>query len=395
MDTKNLDIQYVFKTANDLIEAADHISNQAPKELKSSVYYYFTARYLVAVYEAIHGEIPIQVWNEYRNALDHYFRSITSRNEQSRIKQIDRMERHLQRAVLDIGKLLCHKSSDRLTHALNSENISILNKLDDGNFLKDILQKQNTAQKLFIESKISDVHLGHDVDIDKHLIEKYLHSAFAFLNITSDFNHRRADIAALKNSDQSDSIRELRHPIITNIAGTLIKTQSGEIYIDGYANGTHTVADKNTPIISSEHALRRIANTARFHTDQLRSGIQQAREESKKFFYLTCISAGIGLAVILLGVVLMYVGTVTPGAVTTAVGALSQIITFLLLKKDQELRKTVEINNNHLLWNQRLVTMIDVAETIGDESAKNSIKTEIVTTVIKSLCPLGNQDRKP
>ena len=56
-----------------LAEASVSLVTQ--NNLKSSVYYYTIARYLVALFEAHSYSLPIQVWNEYRNSLDHLIRS--------------------------------------------------------------------------------------------------------------------------------------------------------------------------------------------------------------------------------------------------------------------------------------------------------------------------------
>ncbi|MBE0491312.1 MAG: hypothetical protein IBX44_03560 [Sulfurospirillum sp.] len=90
----------IFKTKDELLQKAGEQSNKVEEKYKQSIFLYFIARYFVSVHEAKFGTIPIQVWNEYRNALDHFFRNLTNNDP----AHIGKMEGHIQRAVLDILK---------------------------------------------------------------------------------------------------------------------------------------------------------------------------------------------------------------------------------------------------------------------------------------------------
>jgi hypothetical protein len=105
-----------IKTSEDLLKFADEYSIKASEGFASSLKLYFIARYFVAIVECRFYQVPIQVWNEYRNALDHFFRDMTDPSHNHKRK----MESHLLRASLDVIKLFCHYSIDRLT-ALKKE----------------------------------------------------------------------------------------------------------------------------------------------------------------------------------------------------------------------------------------------------------------------------------
>lgn len=104
---------YIFKTPAELLQAAELTSAGAEKSYCHAAYLYFIARFMVAVYEARMGRLPIQVWNEYRNALDHFMRFVTNPVDEN-TAQLSRMEGHIQRAVLDICKFFCHAMEERM-----------------------------------------------------------------------------------------------------------------------------------------------------------------------------------------------------------------------------------------------------------------------------------------
>jgi len=188
MPKKSLEIFSFFETVDELDRAADQVSNKAPIEYRHSTYLYFIARYFVAVYEASFGEIPIQVWNEYRNALDHFFRYLTLKDN----GQIKKMEGHIQRAVLDITKLFCHRSSESLDKILDKENY--LRTLDDGLFYVDILKKKAEAKDLYIYAKINNDKLGEHSETDKEVIRRYLEPCFKYIYIEKIINNRRTNL---------------------------------------------------------------------------------------------------------------------------------------------------------------------------------------------------------
>jgi hypothetical protein len=79
----------------------------------------------------------------------------------------------------------------------------------------------------------------------------------------------------------------------------------------------------------------------------------------------------------------MLANLVTVGIVTTAASIIPQAGALLLFNKDKDLRRTIETYHGHILESQRVLTMIDLAETIGEATAKDSIKQQIILSVLK------------
>lgn len=150
--------------------------------------------------------------------------------------------------------------------------------------------------------------------------------------------------------------------------------------------------DHPKEVLSSEQALGRISDAVRLNLGQLQLNMEQARRESSQFFRTTMIFSGFAFAIILSGIGLMLGNLVTVGIVTTAASIIPQAGALLLFNKDKELRKTIETYHGHILESQRILTMIDLSETIHEAEAKDSVKEQIVFAVLKvSPAPLAER----
>jgi len=186
-----------------LEEKAKQVANTAePSEYEQSVYLYFIARYFVSIYEAKFSEIPLQVWNEYRNALDHYFRHITSGGKGS---HIEKLECHIQRAVLDVAKLFCHDSQSHIEELINKEDPKCLRLIDNGQFNTHLQKLKTNAIRSFSEAKTGDSALGSDAAKDNEILSAYLEACYGFIALEELIESKRQAIDQL--SSQMDSIK--------------------------------------------------------------------------------------------------------------------------------------------------------------------------------------------
>jgi hypothetical protein len=147
--------------------------------------------------------------------------------------------------------------------------------------------------------------------------------------------------------------------------------------------------EQATPVIehlapsTSDMAYSRLATTVRQNLEQIEKNISHARRDSAKWFALTIASSGFGVVVILSGIVMMLFGFTTAGSITTAASLLPNAFALLLFRKDGELRRTLEGYHIHILASQNLLSMVDLAETLTERSAKDAVKIEIIKTSIK------------
>ena len=162
--THNLTIQAIENLSID----ADKFRENALKvsalandqELKEAVYLYFLTKQAASIYEAKIQYLPLQVYNEMRNALDHYFRAVISTDASSRASHIRKVEGHLQRAFLDITKLTCAESMEIInrTHArIGEPGLSLAN---NGEYIKNFTDLKVNAEETLITAKLNEYSLG-------------------------------------------------------------------------------------------------------------------------------------------------------------------------------------------------------------------------------------------
>jgi len=188
---------FSIMTKEELVCGAKELSQKAPEPFSDCVKLYFYARYLVSVFEARNFQLPIQVWNEYRNALDHFMRYMTtvqSIDEDLNSPQVKAMRGHLQRAVLDISKFICHCNADKIVEFLAGNDVQVLALVDNGNFLTEAKRLEKKAESDFIEAKVEDKILGDDRGHNEQVVEKYLSAVYSYEDACLFLENKQNDI---------------------------------------------------------------------------------------------------------------------------------------------------------------------------------------------------------
>lgn len=200
---------------DELLEDAFKAAESSPRVYQKSVEYYYFTRYFVSVFEAYHYELPIQIWNEYRNALDHFFRHLSNvgltpeeQDEQKgshKSNQLKAMEAHLIRAALDMLKIIAVKGDDWYQETLKSHPEEMLVLVDDGNFLSKTKNKYAEAIRLTVVAKTKDQHLGTSVQKNDKAIRAYLDAAFAYNELREMFDNNIENISKARINYKSIS----------------------------------------------------------------------------------------------------------------------------------------------------------------------------------------------
>lgn len=183
-----------FMNKDDLLDRAKEQAKKAPDEYRTSVELYYITRYFVSVFEARNHAIPIQVWNEYRNALDHFFRHITSNEYPEPSENLKRMEGHMKRAALDIIKLNCHKSDEWLNDEISKYNTSAQLFIDNGTFIESFQKQREDAKKIFLKAKAEDYNFGLDSSTNKRILALYIDAAIAYEELMEMIINRTSDL---------------------------------------------------------------------------------------------------------------------------------------------------------------------------------------------------------
>lgn len=156
-DTPNTDkLNYGDISVVQLLEKARLVAFQAQDPYKQIVEVYYIARYFMSWFESRETpEVPIQVWNEYRMAMDHFMRSLTSEEAENEA-QLRRMDAHLQRAALDVLKLLFTSMSDSCGQFFKGYSAKAVNTLESGEFRTKATRLSDCAQLQYHKAKLMD-----------------------------------------------------------------------------------------------------------------------------------------------------------------------------------------------------------------------------------------------
>jgi hypothetical protein len=166
------------------------------------------------------------------------------------------------------------------------------------------------------------------------------------------------------------------------VSGSVIVTGTSNIVVseNGEVVGHDVTVTRQieSRIISQDQAFERIGFAVRSNLAQLEQNIAQARKESGQFFKLTLVFASLGFLVVLAGVGLLLAGQVAAGIVSSISSIIPEITAVLFFRKDKELRAAIERYHQYILDSQRILTMIDIAETVKSEGERDSLKKEII-----------------
>lgn len=144
-------------------------------EFKDAAYLYFLTKQAMSLYEAQLNYLPLQVYNEMRNALDHYMRAIVrtpspdADHNGRRQKHITKMTEHLQRALLDVIKLTCGSMVEKIDRTHKQIGEGALSLAMDGEYIKLITQHQMNAELCLVEAKMLEHQLGNGAEKDVRL----------------------------------------------------------------------------------------------------------------------------------------------------------------------------------------------------------------------------------
>jgi hypothetical protein len=135
-------------------------------------------------------------------------------------------------------------------------------------------------------------------------------------------------------------------------------------------------------VLPSERAFERISDAVKLNLHQLQRNMDKARSESSRFSWVSMVFCAMASSIMLGGIGLMWAGLVKVGFITTAASIIPSLGAHLVFSEGKELRKTMETYHSHIMESQRVLTMIDLAETIGDVAVKDSVKEQIVRAVL-------------
>ena len=211
LDVGNAD--ELFKRARRQSDCVTDTAYQRTVEL------YYVARYLVSLFESRQQSLPLQVWNEYRNAFDHFARHLTASSDMTAEDEhhhLRKMEGHIQRAALDICKFLCIYYDDLYKREI-SANANVLSLVGDGQFLTAVNESATKARATLLHAKQEDSNLGETADVNRDIVELYCKAVFEYKEIETLYLNNNENISTARLNSKRMATTSTRTQILINV----------------------------------------------------------------------------------------------------------------------------------------------------------------------------------
>jgi hypothetical protein len=140
------------------------------------LYYNFSLRYFIAYYEARFDKIPLQVYNEYRMAFDHFMRFFIDKKEKN---DWNKALSHTRRGVLDILKLNCFWLQETVSQRHKSVPYKVFGFASE--YIKCYSDLQVSAESALWEAKRKEVEICDDKDKNIEVIKNFIEAFLAHL----------------------------------------------------------------------------------------------------------------------------------------------------------------------------------------------------------------------
>ena len=160
--------------------------------MTNATYVYYLTKQVLAVYESTINYLPLQVYNEFRNAIDHYFRSLTNFSYDkdlteeeawsNREAQLKKLNGHVVRAFLDMVKITNEIIAVEIKQKHKDFGLKALELVNNGKYIPKMEVLLDKAQDDFLKAKQSESVNGAE---SMTTIDLFLDSFSSHLNARS------------------------------------------------------------------------------------------------------------------------------------------------------------------------------------------------------------------
>jgi hypothetical protein len=176
------EINHYTKDTREFLRKPQELSKSIKNtEYQHSVLLYVCLKQVVALFEAETEALPIQIYNEFRNAYDHFSRGLI--NKEHFKSHIKKMEGHIQRAFLDTCKLTCYFYQDRVAAVHKRYPRKSLSLVSNGEYLKDFSAMEANSRYLLVCAREIDFNLTEDNNQNIDILKFYIEALISYKNL--------------------------------------------------------------------------------------------------------------------------------------------------------------------------------------------------------------------
>jgi hypothetical protein len=136
-------------------------------------------------------------------------------------------------------------------------------------------------------------------------------------------------------------------------------------------------------LIAYDTAFERVMGSTAFVLNQLELSYEQTREQAQGWFRFSLIAAGVGSALIGIGIIVLIFGQTTAGLITTISGIVPNAAAALFFVQSKTANERVDDIQKRLSAAREIQTAVEIANTIIDAEERDRQKVRIVQQALQ------------
>lgn len=134
--------------------------------------------------------------------------------------------------------------------------------------------------------------------------------------------------------------------------------------------------------VSYDVAFNRIAENNAKVTGELERMHDLAREQGRGWYKASVTAAGAGMCVVAAAVVVLILGQLTTGIVTTVASVVPNVLASMFFANSRRADDRVDALTKRLTQYREAEALVDIAQTIEDQQLRDGVKAEIVRKML-------------
>lgn len=163
-------------------------------DYKQATFLFFCLKQVISWYEVENNILPIQLYNEIRNAFDHFIRGLVTNEKEHIIK----LEGHLQRGILDACKMICNFYKKKIIQVHKRIPKKAFHIISNGDYLKEFYTKETTSDYLYETARYNECLIGNDNNTNKDILEMYMKALISYRDLYEYQNKNKGNIFKAK-----------------------------------------------------------------------------------------------------------------------------------------------------------------------------------------------------
>lgn len=136
--------------------------------------------------------------------------------------------------------------------------------------------------------------------------------------------------------------------------------------------------------VSYDVAFNRIAESTAKVTAELERMHDLTREQGKGWYRASVFAAGAGMCVVAAAVIVLILGQLTTGIVTTVASLVPNVLASMFFVNSRRADDRVDALTKRLTESREAAALVDIAQTVADQRLQDDLKAQIVRKMLEN-----------